>query len=277
MKSTLGVLKAFEFLEEVLLKSPSVDLMEEHLQDDIERRKRKARFRRQSENDQDEDEEDYAADFLEAQSETPEDRRSRIENNWHISLFGEIAHDEDFTADLVPPSFNLPETFEDNPVIDFNDTAYKVSHRNVSELLFHPANFKTAEENKMEEDDMAKVKMDTDHFTEMMFDIRRIYRSISEKLAFWKNLSKSGVRRPRSRHRSKVDVEEESLLNKDLEEFQCDVSTNSEICHLVADFFQVLSTNEGPDFHLFFDDLPIYYVPAQYKDKLYLMANLFTK
>ena len=45
----------------------------------------------------------------------------------------------------------------------------------------------------------------------------------------------------------------------------------------VADFFQVLGRNEGPNFRLFFDDLPIYYVPAKYKDKLYLMANLFTK
>jgi hypothetical protein len=35
--------------------------------------------------------------------------------------------------------------------------------------------------------------------------------------------------------------------------------------------------NEGEQFHLYYDDLPVYYVPAAYKDKLYLMANLFTK
>ena len=35
--------------------------------------------------------------------------------------------------------------------------------------------------------------------------------------------------------------------------------------------------SEGDDFHLFYDDLPIYYVPSAYKDKLYLMANLFTR
>ena len=40
---------------------------------------------------------------------------------------------------------------------------------------------------------------------------------------------------------------------------------------------QTLQSNEGPTFHLFYDDLPIYYVPASQKDKLYLMANLFTK
>ena len=46
---------------------------------------------------------------------------------------------------------------------------------------------------------------------------------------------------------------------------------------LVADFFVTLDWSEGEDFHLFYDDLPIYYVPSAYKDKLYLMANLFTK
>ncbi len=45
----------------------------------------------------------------------------------------------------------------------------------------------------------------------------------------------------------------------------------------VADFFRVLESNEGPRFHLFYDDLPIYYVPARHKDRMYLMANLFTK
>ena len=45
----------------------------------------------------------------------------------------------------------------------------------------------------------------------------------------------------------------------------------------MTNFFQILEVNEGPNFHLFFDDLPIYYVPSKYKDKLYLMANLFTK
>ncbi len=45
----------------------------------------------------------------------------------------------------------------------------------------------------------------------------------------------------------------------------------------VADFFRVLESNEGPEFRLYYDDLPIYYVPAEFKDKLYLMANLFTR
>ncbi len=47
----------------------------------------------------------------------------------------------------------------------------------------------------------------------------------------------------------------------------------------MADFFRVLESNgeNSSTFHLFYDDLPIYYVPAEHKDKLYLMANLFTK
>lgn len=45
----------------------------------------------------------------------------------------------------------------------------------------------------------------------------------------------------------------------------------------VAHFFDVLDKNAGDDFSLFHDDLPIYYVPAEMKDRLYLMANLFTK
>lgn len=66
--------------------------------------------------------------------------------------------------------------------------------------------------------------MSGDHFSEMMFSIHRIYNSISEKLAFWQGLIRSGQRGSFQ--------DEESLLNKDLEHFQCDVSTNSEICHL---------------------------------------------
>lgn len=45
----------------------------------------------------------------------------------------------------------------------------------------------------------------------------------------------------------------------------------------MADFFRVLEMNEAPRFHLFYDDLPIYYVSSEHKDKIYLMANLFTK
>ena len=74
-----------------------------------------------------------------------------------------------------------------------------------------------------------------------------------------------------------VDQEIESLM-EELDELQCDDSTNFEICHLVAEFFSVLEGNEKHDeFKIHYDDLPIYYIPAKHKDRLYLMANLFTK
>ena len=69
----------------------------------------------------------------------------------------------------------------------------------------------------------------------------------------------------------------ESLM-EELDELQCDDSTNFEICHLVAEFFSVLEGNEKQhNFQLHYDDLPIYYIPSKHKDRLYLMANLFTK
>ena len=74
-----------------------------------------------------------------------------------------------------------------------------------------------------------------------------------------------------------ADQEIESLM-EELDELQCDDSTNFEICHLVAEFFSVLEGNEKHDeFKIHYDDLPIYYIPAKHKDRLYLMANLFTK
>ena len=74
-----------------------------------------------------------------------------------------------------------------------------------------------------------------------------------------------------------ADQEIESLM-EELDELQCDDSTNFEICHLVAEFFSVLVGNEKHDeFKIHYDDLPIYYIPAKHKDRLYLMANLFTK
>ena len=85
-------------------------------------------------------------------------------------------------------------------------------------------------------------------------------------------------------HKSVHPNEEEEIdqeietLREELDELQCDDSTNFEICHLVAEFFSVLEGNERHNqFQLHYDDLPIYYIPSQHKDRLYLMANLFTK
>lgn len=53
----------------------------------------------------------------------------------------------------------------------------------------------------------------------------RIYQRVSEKLSFWRGLVKSGEGR-------KMKDDDGSKLKKDLQQFQCDVATNSEICHL---------------------------------------------
>ncbi len=52
-----------------------------------------------------------------------------------------------------------------------------------------------------------------------------IYKRVSEKLKFWQSLVKSGESR-------RLEQDAESKLKKDLQEFQCDVATNSEICHI---------------------------------------------
>ena len=79
---------------------------------------------------------------------------------------------------------------------------------------------------------------------------------------------------------SSHDITEEQIeqMTEELDELRCNDSTNFEICHLVAEFFAILEGNENHDkFQLYYDDLPIYYIPSKHKDRLYLMANLFTK
>ena len=125
--------------------------------------------------------------------------------------------------------------------------------RNVTELLFHPANFDDSEHSKLLRMHSAEQEsMPVDHYRELVDQINDIYRRIGNKLSTWR---KNG----------------QGKRNR------CDASANTEICNLVADFFLTLEWSEGDDFHLFYDDLPIYYVPSEFKDKLYLMANLFTK
>merc|ERR1711936_876914 len=73
------------------------------------------------------------------------------------------------------------------------------------------------------------------------------------------------------------EMEEMKTMKKELDHLNCNKATNAEICHLVASFFTVLDSNEGDNFQLVYDDLPIYYVPEKLKDRLYLMTNLLTK
>ena len=68
------------------------------------------------------------------------------------------------------------------------------SNRNITELLFHPANFDNTEMKMMMRTDQEAVKfaedmskmdmsgMNATHFHNMMFDIQKIYKKINEKL-----------------------------------------------------------------------------------------------
>lgn len=83
-----------------------------------------------------------------------------------------------------------------------------------------------------------------------------------------------------------------------LENIQCDIATNYEICKLgrsqklshrfntlklfqpkilVATFFVNLKNNEADGFKLYYDELPVYYVPSSFKETFFLMSNLFTR
>ena len=68
------------------------------------------------------------------------------------------------------------------------------TNRNISELLFHPANFNSKEIKMMMRTDKEALKfaeemskmdisgMNATHFHNMMFDIQKIYKKINEKL-----------------------------------------------------------------------------------------------
>lgn len=159
-KSTRGILKALSFLEEVLLKSPPARMMEDHL-DHPGRNKRSGA---ESEDfpdttgagqtdstdtyvamDDDEmmsDEAMKSASVSEANNETAQ---LLYHNNWHISLFGEITQDEpgqvtDDLSDTLAPLINSEDAMGHQDHMNVSDVITP-SSRNVSELLFHPANF----------------------------------------------------------------------------------------------------------------------------------------
>merc|ERR1719474_395351 len=120
--------------------------------------------------------------------------------------------------------------------------------------------------------------MDATEFERMIFDIERIYKRINSKLQLWlRFVSHDDKAAEASSANSRRHLHHDQMM-QELSGLQCDVSSNAEICHIVASFFNTLEMNEADGtFKLYFDDLPIYYVPASHKDKLYLMANLFTK
>jgi len=180
---------------------------------------------------------------------------------WHIALFGEIKHDTDYSAVNFNPEEDLVRSTNVTNVTD--DSIHHSKFRNVSGILFHPSNFDTEAMNEAETSDM---NMESSQFEQMIFNIQKIYKKINSKLQLWlKFITRE----------SKMDKNE---MMHELAELQCDLSTNADICQIVAHFFNTLEMNEADgQFRLYFDDLPIYYVPASHKDKLYLLANLLTK
>jgi len=199
---------------------------------------------------------------------------------WHISLFGEIIHDvEDENVNKANDVINTNRTANGTLPV----TSSHAKFRNVSELLFHPSNIdmEVMEDNHLIMDQMKN--MDASEFERMIFDIQKIYKKINSKLQLWlgfvsKDGSGTGSRASSSSSSSSSATENKQKMMRELSGLQCDVSSNAEICQIVAHFFNTLEMNESDgQFKLYFDDLPIYYVPASHKDKLYLMANLFTK
>ena len=109
----------------------------------------------------------------------------------------------------------------------------------------------------------------------MMVSIKSLYKRIHDKLSLWTRFKKMS-----RKHKDEIgdhEMEEMKEMKKELDHLNCNKATNAEICHLVASFFTVLDSNEGDNFQLVYDDLPIYYVPEKLKDRLYLMTNLLTK
>lgn len=257
MKSMLGILHAFQFLENVLL-SDHPELVETELVPPpppplvSSETKHHHEKREASEDYSDEEmimmhEEDVSEEDHEM-SIVDDTENTTVSKEWHINLFGEIVHDE-------PEPENK------------NQAQQNITSHEVSELLYHPANFKSFE---TQEESNDQEVMKKEHFNDMMFNIKSIYKRMHDKLNLW-------IKFKQMRMQHNPNHEEMERMEKELEQLNCNKAANAEICHVVAGFFAVLDSNEGDSFQLVYDDLPIYYVPETLKDRLYLMANLFTK
>jgi len=217
-------------------------------------------------------------------------------HEWHINFFGELKHDttgSNSSSSRVnfsnPTRAYFPTGSSDLTGLNgTNGTGEGSSEgmvhgkfRNVSEILFHPSNF---DREAMMDNSNEKHTMESTEFEKMIYDIQKVYKKINSKLQLWlRFVSPQGrVQHSGSIGSHSVDEDGNEIghdeMEEQLSELQCDQSANNEICQIVAHFFNTLEMNEADgQFKLYFDDLPIYYVPASHKDKLYLMANLLTK
>lgn len=275
MKSMLGILQAFQFLENVLfageeasktssnsqvLVPPPLVTNEEHHHN-----------RRRRDTEDSEESEDYSIeemkmmhDYADEEGDDDEDEHemsvvddhgnSNKTNEWHIDIFGELAHNEPEAESVTVEPKNA------------STTATAKEAKEARELLFHPANFKKDDQSvSFPVDDMK-----SEHFNDMMFSIQSVYKRIDDKLKLW-----TEFRHMKMSHSSDHDKMEH--MKKELEHLHCKSAANSELCLVISKFFSTLDSNEGDSFQLIYDDLPIYYVPESLKQRAFLFANIFTK
>jgi hypothetical protein len=165
MRSMLGILHAFQFLENVLLSDQlghqtiTADLLPPPVHTvQSGRSKRSDDPIANKDDDEEEEDVDYSDEEMKIMHENHDDQDSDHEmsivddkskkpttKEWHINLFGEIVHDEPSLA---------------NDLEQGTKNKNKTSSHGVTELLFHPANFVSGDDSaETDMEDMTKVHL----------------------------------------------------------------------------------------------------------------------
>ena len=136
-------------------------------------------YRRRRDTEDSEESEDYSIeemkmmhDYADEEGDDDEDEHemsvvddhgnSNKTNEWHINVFGELAHNEPETESVTVEPKNA------------STTATAKEAKEARELLFHPANFKKDDQSvSFPVDDMK-----SEHFNDMMFSIQNVYKRI---------------------------------------------------------------------------------------------------
>ena len=136
-------------------------------------------YRRRRDTEDSEESEDYSIeemkmmhDYADEEGDDDEDEHemsvvddhgnSNKTNEWHIDIFGELAHNEPEAESVTVEPKNA------------STTATAKEAKEARELLFHPANFKKDDQSvSFPVDDMK-----SEHFNDMMFSIQNVYKRI---------------------------------------------------------------------------------------------------
>ena len=136
-------------------------------------------YRRRRDTEDSEESEDYSIeemkmmhDYADEEGDDDEDEHemsvvddhgnSNKTNEWHINVFGELAHNEPEAESVTVEPKNA------------STTATAKEAKEARELLFHPANFKKDDQSvSFPVDDMK-----SEHFNDMMFSIQSVYKRI---------------------------------------------------------------------------------------------------